>query len=148
MDNGVSKAHAPWLGIVKSCSSPLLPSPFSFEAGACSKHSQNKPSLGSKGPIVEDGKLESSTSSPSSILYGASASVFPASSVLDSPPPWRTTMAQMVDLGSISSISAPKVPSGSGSSVQASPSWLTPPPPCRFRQRKWFRLLASWVHHP
>ena len=44
MDNGLSESHAPWLGNVKSCSGSLLPSPFIFEARACSKHSQNKPS--------------------------------------------------------------------------------------------------------
>ena len=93
LDNELSKAHTPWLNNIKSGSGPLLPSPFIFEVGACSKHSQNKPSPGSMGPIVEDGKLESSTSSLSSISYGASASVFPASSVLDSPPPRRTVMA-------------------------------------------------------
>ena len=125
MDNGLSEAHAPWLGFVKCCSGPLLPSPFSFEAGASSKHSQNKPNPGSTGPIVEDGKVESSSSGPSSISYGASASVFPASLVLESLLPRTTAMAPMVDLGSISSISTSEVHGGSGSSVQVSPSWLT-----------------------
>ena len=40
MGNGLSEAHTPGLG----CSGPLMHSPFSFEAGACSKHSQYKPS--------------------------------------------------------------------------------------------------------
>ena len=80
------------------------------------------------GLIVEDGKLESSTLSLSSFSNGASASVFPASSVLASLPPRRMAMAPMVTLGSISSISALEVLGGSGSSVQVSPSWLTQPP--------------------
>ena len=105
-----------------------MPSPFIFEAGACSKHSQNKPSPGFMGLIVEDGKLESSTLSLSSFSNGASASVFPVSSVLASLPPRRMAMAPMVTLGSISSISALEVLGGSGSSVQVSPSWLTQPP--------------------
>ena len=36
-----------------------------------------------------------------------------------------TAMAPMVSLGSISSISASKVPGGSGPSNQVSPSWFT-----------------------
>ena len=117
MDNGLSEAHAPWLGNIKSGSGPLLPSPFIFEAGACSKHSQNKPSPGFTGLFVEDGKLESSTSGLSSIWNGVSASVFPVVLMLDSLPPRRTAMAPMVTLGSISSISALEVSGGSGSSV-------------------------------
>jgi len=109
MDNEPFEAHAPWLGNVKSCSGPLLPSPFIFKAEACSKHSQNKPSTGITGLIVEDGKLESSTSGPSSISNGASAKVFPVSSMFNSLPPRTTAMAPMVTLGSISSISTRKV---------------------------------------
>ena len=125
MDNGLSKAHAPCLGIDKSCSGPLLLSPFSFEAGACSKHSHNKPSPSSTGPFVEDGNVESNTSGPSSISYGTSACMLSTSSVLDSLLTRRTAMAPVVGLGSISSISAPEVHGGSGSCVQVSPSWLT-----------------------
>ena len=128
LDNGLSKAHTPWLNNIKSGSGPLLPSPFIFKVGACSKHSQNKPSPGFTGLFVEDGKLKSSISGPSSISNGASASVFPAMSELDSLPPSRTAMASMVTLGSISSISALEVAGESGSNVQVSPSWLTQPP--------------------
>ena len=113
MGNGLSEAHTPGLG----CSGPLMHSPFSFEAGACSKHSQYKPSPVSTGPIVEDGKVESRSSDLSSISVGASDSMFLASSVLESLPPRSTAMAPMGDLGSSCSVSTPVVPSGSGSSV-------------------------------
>ena len=81
MDNGPSEAHAPWLGNVKGWLGPLLTSPFVFEAGTCSKQSQNKPSPGIMGPIVDNGNVESSSSGPSSISSGASPKVLPASSL-------------------------------------------------------------------
>nr|POF14447.1 hypothetical protein CFP56_15333 [Quercus suber] len=125
MDTGLSEAHAPGLGSIKSCSSPLLNRPFIFEAGACSKQTQNKPSPGITGLFMEDGVLESSTSGFSSVSNGESAKVVPASSVLHSLPPRRPAMAPMVSLGSFSSISALELPGGSGSSIQVSPRCLT-----------------------
>ncbi|XP_030951124.1 uncharacterized protein LOC115974757 [Quercus lobata] len=125
MDNGPSEAHAPWLGNVKGWPGRLLTSPFVFEAGTFSKQSQNKPSPGITGPIVDNGNLESSSSGPSSISSGASHKVLPASSLGDSLPPRATAMAPTVTLGSNSSISALEVPGGSGFSNQVSPSWHT-----------------------
>ena len=115
MDNGLSEAHAPCLGIDKSCSGPLLPSPFSFEAGACSKHSHNKPSPSSTGPFVEGGETQANTSGPSSSSDGMSASVLPASSAIDLLPTRRTAMAPVADLSSSPPISVPEVHGGSGS---------------------------------
>nr|POF25008.1 hypothetical protein CFP56_45647 [Quercus suber] len=115
--NGPAEAHAPWLDKVKNASGPLFSNPFIFEAGACSKHSQNEPSLGITGLIAEDGKVDSDISGQSLISNGASATVFPANSEFDSLPPKRTAMAPMVILDSMSSLSAPEVPGGSGSSV-------------------------------
>nr|POE91065.1 hypothetical protein CFP56_46362 [Quercus suber] len=128
MDNRPAEANEPWLGNDKSCSGLLLTTPFIFEAGACSKQSQNKPSPDITGLTVEDGKLESSTSSPSLSSNGASAKVLPVNSGFDSQPPRRTAVAPMGTLGSSSSISAPKVPVGSGSSVQVSSCYLTQSP--------------------
>jgi len=93
MDHGPFEAHAHWVG---NDSSPLLSSPFIFEA-------------------VADGNLESSSVDPSSISL-------PSSSVLESLPPRTTAMAPMVSMGLKYSISAPEEPSGSGSSNQVSPS--------------------------
>ena len=68
MDHGPLEAHAPWLGNFKSCSGPLSTSPFIFEAGDCSKHSQNKPSPVITSPNVAEGNLESRFFGPSSNL--------------------------------------------------------------------------------
>ena len=112
MDHGPSEAHGYWVG---NDSGPLLSSPFIFEVGACSKHSQNIPSPGTTDQTVADGNLESSSVDPSSISL-------PSNSVLESLPPRTTAMAPMVSMGSKSSISAPEEPGGSGSSNQVSPS--------------------------
>ena len=125
MDNGPAEAHALWLGNVKGCSGPLLTSPFVFEAGTCSKQSQNKTSLGITGLTVDNGNLESSSLGQSSISTSASAKVLPASLVGDSLPLRVTAMALMVTLGSNSSILALEVPGGSGFSNQVSPRWHT-----------------------
>ena len=127
-DNGPAEPHALWLGKVKGCSSPLLTSPFGFEAGTCSKQTQTKPSLGITGLIVDNGILESSSSGPSSISTGASTKVLPASSVGDSLPLMATTMAPMVTLVSNSSLSAPEFLGGSGFSNQVSLRWHTQSP--------------------
>ena len=107
MDHGPSKAHAPQLGNGRSYSGPLLTSPFIFEAGECSKLSQNKPSPVFTCPNVVEGYLESRSSGPSSKLNGASSQVYTMSSVPDSLSP-RMVMAPMVTGGSNSSLSAPE----------------------------------------
>nr|POE68099.1 hypothetical protein CFP56_19753 [Quercus suber] len=95
--------------------------------GACSKQTQNKPSPSITCLSIEDGVLESSTSGLSLVSNGESATVVPVSSMLLSLPPRRPAMASMVTLGSNSSLSAPKIPSESESSIQV-PSWATQSP--------------------
>nr|POE52989.1 hypothetical protein CFP56_06851 [Quercus suber] len=77
------------------------------------------------GLTVEDGKLKSSTADLSISSNGASATVLPVSSGIDSQSPRKKAVAPMGPLGSSSPILAPEFTVGSGSSVQVSSSCLT-----------------------